>query len=374
MYTLESILARLTFKPRPRVVRTEAPMPMRSSLSPAILFGLALCLFLTSCSATSKEHQDREEIHPLTRAQAETVLLTPHNLGPLYRQVAPSDDDTSDPGCFATLFNSPKATTELERDFNRVGTHGLATVVSDVMSYPTTSAMTHEFARVRRVLTTCKHIDDASDGVRTHLEVSRGFEKSSPVADEQINISATGTFTSGGQRLPGGVWISLARIDNHAVSVGIFAVDSRQSSDLPAYSKVAINRLAAVAAGKRPPTEKVPPPTHDNIVSEAQRLHLQPYFATFDVNEIQNRPCQVLADQAIDLNRHEKVRPLRIRNTHLLVDHRASIIPPVSGRIALIYSCGGTATWSDQVRDQVIIRLALNARGQAFVDVADSEA
>ena len=242
------------------------------------------------------------------------------------------------------------------------------------MSYPTTSAMTREFARVRRVLATCKHIDDTSDGVRTRLEVSRGFEKSSPVADEQINISATGTFTTGGQRLPGGVWISLARIDNHAVSVGILAADSRQSTDLPAYSKVAINRLAAVAAGTRPPPEKVPPPTHDNIVSEAQRLHLQPYFAKIDVQDIQNRPCQVLASQAIDLNSQEKVRPLRVRHTHLLVDHRATIIPPVGGRSALIYSCGGTATWSDHIRVQVIIRLTLNARGQAFVDIADSEA
>ena len=374
MSSLESTLARLTFTPRSRAVRAGNPMPMRSSLSYALLLGLGLCLLLTSCSTTSKENQDREKIQ-LTRAQAETVLLTPHNLGPLYRQVAaPSDDDTSDPGCFATLFNSPKATTELERGFDRVGTHGLATVVSDVMSYRTTSAMTREFARVRRVLATCTHIDDTTEGVRTRLEVSGGYEKSSPVADEQINISATGTFTTGGQRLPGGVWISLARIDNHAVSVGILAADSRQSTDLPAYSKVAINRLAAVAAGKRPPAEKVPPPTHDNIVSEAQRLHLQPYFAKIDVNQIQNHPCQVLADQAIDLYEHEKVRPLRIRSTHLLVDHRATIIPPVGGRSALIYSCGGTATWSDHIRVQVIIRLALNARGQAFVDIADSEA
>jgi hypothetical protein len=227
---------------------------------------------------------------------------------------------------------------------------------------------------MRRVLATCKHIDDTSDGVRTRLEVSRGFEKSSPVADEQINISATGTFTSGGQRLPGGVWISLARIDNHAVSVGIFAADSRQSTDLPAYSKVAINRLAAVVAGKRPPREEVPPPTHNNIVSEAQRLHLQPYFATFDVHEIQNRPCQLLASQAVFLSQHDKVRPLRIRNSHLMVDHRATVIPPHGGRSALIYSCGGTATWSDQVRDQVIIRLTLNARGQPFVDIDEPEA
>jgi hypothetical protein len=383
MYTLESTLARLKIEDRireanqqrrSRGVRTGNTMPMRSSLSHAFLLGLGLCLLLTSCITTTKENQDRDEIQPLTRAQAETVLLTPQNLGPLYRQVALSDDDASDPGCFATLANSPKATTELERDFDRVGTHGLASIVSDVMSYPTTSAMTREFARVRRVLTTCKHIDDTSDGVRTRLKVSRDFEKSSPVADEQINISATGTFTSGGQRLPGGVWISLARIDNHAVEVGIFAADSRQSTDLPAYSKVAINRLAAVVAGKRPPPEKVPPPTHNDIVSEAQRLHLQPYFAAFDVNEIQNRPCQLLASQAIGLTKHDKVRPLRIRNTHLLADHRATVIPPGGGGSALIYSCGGTATWSDHIRDQVIIRLTLNARGQAFVDIEDSAA
>ena len=77
------------FKPRSRGVRTGNPMPMRSSLSHAFLLGLGICLLLTSCSTTSKENQDRDEIQPLTRAQAETVLLTPHNLGPLYRQVAP---------------------------------------------------------------------------------------------------------------------------------------------------------------------------------------------------------------------------------------------------------------------------------------------
>jgi len=349
-------------------------MQMRSSLTHAFLLGLSLCLLLTSCSTMNRDNQDRDEIQPLSRAQAETVLLTPQNLGPLYRQVALNDDDTSDPGCFATLFNSPKATTELERDFDRVGTQGLATVVSDVMSYRTTSAMTREFARVRRGLATCKHIDDTSDGVRTRLKVSGGFEKSSPVADEQINIWATGTFTSGGQRLPGGVWISLARIDNHAVSVGIFAADSRQSTDLPAYSKVAINRLAAVLAGKRPPPEKVAQPTHNNIVSEAQRLHLQPYFPKFDVQEILNRPCKLLASAAIFLSQHDKVRPLRIRNAHLLADHRATVIPPGRGHRALIYSCGGTATWSDDIRTQVIIRLTLNARGQPFVDIEESAA
>jgi hypothetical protein len=57
-----------------------------------------------------------------------------------------------------------------------------------------------------------------------------------------------------------------------------------------------------------------------------------------------------------------------------LVDHRATVIPHNGRRDALIYSCGGTATWSDHIRAQVIIRLTLNARGQAFVDIADSEA
>jgi hypothetical protein len=123
MYTLESTLARLKIEDRireanqqrrSRGVRTGNTMPMRSSLSHAFLLSLGLCLLLTSCSTTTKENQDRDEIQPLTRAQAETVLLTPQNLGPLYRQVALSDDDASDPGCFATLANSPKATTELE--------------------------------------------------------------------------------------------------------------------------------------------------------------------------------------------------------------------------------------------------------------------
>lgn len=380
--SLESTLARPTIEDRTREANRQRlahglhrrEQSIRSSLSHAFLLGLGLCLLLTSCSTTSKQNQDRDKIQPLTRAQAETVLLTPQNLGPLYRKVAPSNDDAPDPGCFATVFDSHKATTELERDFDRVGTHGLATIVSDVMSYPTTSDMTREFARVRRVLATCTHIDDTSDGVRTRLRVSRGFEKSSPVADEQINISATGTFTSGGQRLPGGVWISLTRIDNHAVEVGILAVDSRQSTDLAAYSKVAVKRLAAVVAGKRPPPETVPSPTHDDTVSEAQRLHLEPYFAKFDVQEIQNRPCKLLASQVIFLSRHDKVRPLRIRSTHLLVDHRATVIPPNRGHSALIYSCGGTATWSDHIRTQVIIRVTLNARGQPFVDIEESAA
>src|SRR3954451_5460607 len=119
MYTVESTLARLRFKPRSKAVREGNPLPMGSSLSYAFLLGMGLCLLLTSCSTTSKENQDHEEIQALTRAQAETVLLTPQNLGSLYRQVAPSDD-ASDSGCFATLFNSRKATTEVERDFNRV--------------------------------------------------------------------------------------------------------------------------------------------------------------------------------------------------------------------------------------------------------------
>lgn len=69
-------------------------------------------------------------------------------------------------------------------------------------------------------------------------------------------------------------------------------------------------------------------PTHRDVIDAAQRMHLQPYFAKLDVSEIQHQPCPLLARQAVRLYRHDKVRPLQIRNTHLLIDHRATVIPP----------------------------------------------
>ena len=223
------------------------------------------------------------------------ALLTRSNLGPSYKRVAVNEDDADDPGRFADLERSPAATTELERDFDRMGERGVATVVSHVMSYASTAAMTREFGRVRGVLRTCKRLHDTTDGVTTRLDVSTGLAKSSPMANEQINITATGTFTSGGRKRPGGLSISMARIGNHATTVGIIAVDSTQNTDLAAYTKVAINRLAAVAAGDRPLAERVPVPGRRDVVDAAQRLHLRPYFARLDVNMIQHRPCFLLA-------------------------------------------------------------------------------
>ena len=337
-----------------------------------VVVGLSLSVLLMSCSpAGDEKRKDREKTQPLTHQQARMALLTRFNLGPSYRQVAVGDGDADDPGCFASLERSPAVTTELERDFDRVGKRGVATVVSGVMSYSSTAAMTREFGRVRRVLRTCTRLNDTSDGVTTRLDVSTGFEKSSPIANEQINIAATGTFAAGGQKRPGGLWMSMARIGNHATSVGILAVDSTQGTDLAAYTRVAINRLAAVAAGERPPVERVPVPTRRVVVDAAQRLHLQPYFARLDVEEIQHHPCRLLARQAVRLSKNDKIRPLRIRDTHLLVDHRATVIPPQGREGALIHSCGGDATWSDHVRDQVVIRLTLDAKGQAFVDIQE---
>src|SRR3954452_6654284 len=347
-------------------------MPTRLSVAQFVLVALCLCLLLASCTVAGEEKpKRREEVQPLTRQQARTALLTSFNLGPTYKQAPLGDDDASDPGCFATLENSPAAAAELERDFDRVRTRGVSTVVSGVMSRSSTGAMTREFSRVRRVLKTCKHIADTSDGVRVRLTVSRSFDKSSPVANEQINIAATGTFTIRDQQLPGGLWISMARIGNHATSVAILAIDSNQSTDLSAYTKVAINRLAAVAAGERPRDERVPPPRHEDLIDAAQRMHLAPYFTHLDVNEIQHRPCLDLARQVVRAYRHDKTRPLRIRNTHLLLDRRATVIPPTGRGHALIHSCGGAATWSDQVRDRVVIRLTLNAKGQALVDLRE---
>lgn len=232
----------------------------RHSARAAAALVTAAVLLAAGCSSAENRQGQASSggTEPLTDAQAEQALLTAENLGGDYRQTADDgsdDDDLTGMGCLSALgeLEEADADAQAETDYEFDGELGVPAVYSAVSSYARTSDLVDALDKFRTAMEGCSRIEDTDDeGNTITLDLTLDEEKTTTDVDDQINFAGTGTIASGGFELPFGLWFSVAQLDNHVTLVGVADMGHARGPMLAALTEVAVDRLAAVAAGDEP--------------------------------------------------------------------------------------------------------------------------
>jgi hypothetical protein len=226
-------------------------------------------LALTSCGGDDADSSDAEsaELEVLSAEQAEQALLSETVMGADFAAGEPSEDsDEGAPGCLSALddLDDIGAETKTEVEYTSTSDIGLPSVEHSVFSYTEVDPISARIEEVSTALDGCTTVEETDEeGTEYALDVTLSTETTTDAADEQVNLEAVGTITSGDQEFPLGVYMSSVRVENH-VSVVVFTdipEDEAASSEaFDAYVTAAADRLAAVAAGEEPAEEPIAPP------------------------------------------------------------------------------------------------------------------
>lgn len=202
--------------------------------------------------------------------QVERALLTLDNLPDGWVESSEDDDDDEDaPGCLANLddLEGTDSESDADIDFEAGDDIGLPALSNGVASFGSERDVTEAMDTFRDAFEDCNHIDytDPEDGTTIVLDFESDDEKSSPEVDDQFNLKATGTIASG-LELPFGLWVSVARIDNHTTTVMLTDLDLGTGTLLDPYTAIAVDRLVAVIDGEDPEATQGPAPGSDSAI------------------------------------------------------------------------------------------------------------
>jgi len=202
--------------------------------------------------------------------QVKKALLTLDNLPEGWVESDEDGDDDEDaPGCLANLDDLEGTDSESDAsiDFETDDEIGLPALTNGVASFKSERDVTEAMDTFRGAFEDCNHIDytDPEDGTTIVLDFESDDETSSPEVDDQFNLTATGTITAG-LELPFGLWVSVARVDNHTTTVMITDLDLGTADLLDPYTAIAVDRLVAVVDGQEPEATQGPAPGADGAI------------------------------------------------------------------------------------------------------------
>lgn len=209
----------------------------------------------------------------LDESQVEAALLTIDDLpdgwaiNPDASDVLDGDDGDGDgkggaPGCLGEVEDGetfePLAESSVE--FEVDDGFGVPALSSSVATFASEDEVSDQMDKLREVLSDCDPIDytDPDDGTQISLTFETDDEPSSPDVDEQLNLTATGTISSG-LEFPFSLWMSVARIGNNTTSVMITDLGDEAGEALDPYTAIAVDRLLAVLDGQTPEATPGPP-------------------------------------------------------------------------------------------------------------------
>lgn len=246
-------------------VRTRRSAPVLGTIAAVVLAATVLTGCGSDATSTvasevpSGTSTEAAQITVLTTKQATSALLTGQNLGGGFTVADSHDADENESlGCLDVLDDGeddPTAVTVTkERTFDAVSRVRLPSLTTGIYSYDDIAPASDPFEATLTALEGCTKVDETrKDGVRIRLGVSTDSDTATPDADEQLNLTATGSITSRGSTVPFGVWASVVRIDNHVVSVIYTDLDVATGADsTDALTRAAVGRLVAVLAGEEP--------------------------------------------------------------------------------------------------------------------------
>lgn len=236
-------------------------MRLRAALLTVALVGAVL----GGCAQDGDEKESqRLPGPPLTAKQMKSVLLVRENLGNRFaiKQNANDSSDSDDPnlGCLNKLRKlerkMPEALREREIDFvakTRVGTPGVNSFVATYRSVTLAERSLDLFARS---IEDCHHVSTTDGGAHVRLSVSTTTLTLAKEAEQQVNLSASGSFSGPAGGIPFVLEWTVVRLGRHVV--GVLMIDYAKSlqgarRDL---TDAAMERLVAVVDGKKPPEPK----------------------------------------------------------------------------------------------------------------------
>lgn len=222
----------------------------------------AVSALLGACGDGSEGGAGGRSVVVLDDDEVKKALLTLDNLPDGW--VVSSDDDEDDgdaPGCLAGLddLEGTDSRSKASVDFEVDDEFGLPALTNGVASFESERDVTEAMDTFREAFEDCDHVDytDPEDGTEIVLDFTSDDELSSPEVDDQFNLTATGTITNG-LEFPFGLWLSVARVDNHTTTVMITDLSEDSASLLDPYTTIAVDRLLAVVAGEEPASTQGP--------------------------------------------------------------------------------------------------------------------
>jgi hypothetical protein len=230
-------------------------MRMRSRAWTGIWAATAMAVVLSGCG-TESDPVFKQATPVLTQKQVDAALLTPQELGRGFvvdRSSKEDDDDGDGMGCLAEIESDlgPEPAAEAEATFKRNGKIPLPIVYNSVASFDTPDQMVAAMDAFIAAVDGCERVKDTNaDGSTVNAKVSTDNVRSLEAVDEQVNVRLFGTMTTRNVRVPFGFWVSLARVGNQGVFVGVTDVRAASARLLNKYTIKAVKRLDAVARGE----------------------------------------------------------------------------------------------------------------------------
>jgi hypothetical protein len=201
---------------------------------------------------------------PLTAKQMKSVLLVKGNLGNRFAiDRTPSDSgDSHDPnlGCLNPLRKlerkMPEALREREIDFvakTRVGSPG---VNSFVATYRSVTLAERSLDLFDRTVEDCHRVSTRNGGARVRLSVGTTTLTLAKGAEQQVNLSASGSFNGPAGGIPFTLEWTVVRLGRHVVGVVMIDYAKSLQGARRDLTDAAMERLIAVIDGKKPPEPK----------------------------------------------------------------------------------------------------------------------
>ncbi len=217
-------------------------------------------VFVAALSGCGADDGESPSVTVLTKEQATEALLSLDNFEDGFKVAEDDDEDDSSMGCLDDfesiddVVNEPAV--EAERDYEADTEISLPGVFSAVASFDTDAPAKKGMSEVRKALADCTEVAETDDdGSRFELTIATDDEKAGAEADDQVNLSATGTVTVQGLTLPMAVHLSIIRVGNHVTMSGIVTMGEDARSDADEIAAAALARLVAVIEGDPVPAQ-----------------------------------------------------------------------------------------------------------------------
>ena len=215
---------------------------------------LAAVLVTVTLVASGCGGDDRKTV-VLSQDQADSALLTQQDVPAGFVQGEESQDKVELLGCLSAADDLDKLTSKTKANvtFLLPSNELVVGVTSAVTSYSTEKQIKTGFADFRKGLTECTKIDETKDGVHTVLDITVDEKATTDEADEQVNLTATGTISANQVDYPYLVRYSATRVVNNLTLVAAYQVgdptgDSAVVKDLDTYNATVMSRLIDVTS------------------------------------------------------------------------------------------------------------------------------
>jgi hypothetical protein len=199
----------------------------------------------------------------LSASQISDAVISLDDLGPGFKVDKSDDGDNKTSfGCLDSLDKLDKLdggkfkpVHEKEIDYAADSEIGVPAVFTTVGTFRDQATVSEAVSTVKKALDGCTSVDATDDdGFRVQLKVSVDEKTSGPGATAQVNLTATGTGTEQGTSFPFGIRLTIIQVDNNVGLCALVSFGQGDSigADADKIASIALERLVAVVAGKKP--------------------------------------------------------------------------------------------------------------------------